>query len=236
MLVLIPLLPLLAGLSIVLSRNRISSRAAAATALGGAAGALLVSIVVARPFPAVRAVIGDPAVSLPLRAWLAAGPTDAAAGLQWQPWSLTAALVVTGLLLVVHGWVDGSTRHSPAPEVARLHASLSLLGAGALLIAIAGGLPALIAGGQVGVLAAGLLATSSAIRTTTAGVAAVEWVREAWHAVDDVTLDGVVRSVAHVVLGWSAILRRAQSGSVRAYAASLLAGIVGILGYLLWRR
>jgi hypothetical protein len=33
----------------------------------------------------------------------------------------------------------------------------------------------------------------------------------------------------------SAALRHVQTGSVRAYAASLLFGVVAILGYYLWR-
>jgi hypothetical protein len=37
------------------------------------------------------------------------------------------------------------------------------------------------------------------------------------------------------VKGWSQLLRRLQTGSVRAYAASLFVGVVTILGYYLWR-
>ena len=47
--------------------------------------------------------------------------------------------------------------------------------------------------------------------------------------------DGSVNGVGGVVSGWSALLRRLQTGSVRGYAASLLAGVVLILGYYLWR-
>ena len=41
--------------------------------------------------------------------------------------------------------------------------------------------------------------------------------------------------VATIVDGWSSLLRRLQSGSVRAYAGSLFIGVVLILGYYLWR-
>jgi hypothetical protein len=37
------------------------------------------------------------------------------------------------------------------------------------------------------------------------------------------------------VRGWSELLRRLQTGSVRAYAASLLFGVVTLIGYYLWK-
>ncbi len=48
-------------------------------------------------------------------------------------------------------------------------------------------------------------------------------------------IDGTVNGVGLVVRGWSAVLRRLQTGSVRAYAMSLFAGTVVIVGYYLWR-
>ena len=48
-------------------------------------------------------------------------------------------------------------------------------------------------------------------------------------------IDGTVNGVGLVVRGWSAVLRRLQTGSVRAYAMSLFVGVVTILGYYLWR-
>jgi NADH-quinone oxidoreductase subunit L len=48
-------------------------------------------------------------------------------------------------------------------------------------------------------------------------------------------IDGAVNGVAMIVDGWSSLLRRLQSGSVRAYAGSLFIGVVLILGYYLWR-
>ena len=41
--------------------------------------------------------------------------------------------------------------------------------------------------------------------------------------------------VGLVVRGWSAVLRRLQTGSVRAYAMSFFLGVVAIVGYYLWR-
>jgi hypothetical protein len=37
------------------------------------------------------------------------------------------------------------------------------------------------------------------------------------------------------VRGWSAALRRLQTGSIRAYAMSFFIGIVFIVGYYLWK-
>ncbi|HEY2905325.1 MAG TPA: NADH-quinone oxidoreductase subunit L [Vicinamibacterales bacterium] len=56
-----------------------------------------------------------------------------------------------------------------------------------------------------------------------------------WQIVDVKLIDGAVNGVADTVGGGSAILRRLQTGSVRAYAASLFAGVVLILGFYLWR-
>jgi NADH-quinone oxidoreductase subunit L len=56
-----------------------------------------------------------------------------------------------------------------------------------------------------------------------------------WRGVDAGIIDGAVNGVGLVVRGWSAVLRRVQTGSVRAYAMSLFLGVVTILGYYLWR-
>ena len=56
-----------------------------------------------------------------------------------------------------------------------------------------------------------------------------------WRGVDAGLIDGTVNAVGLVVRGWSAVLRRLQTGSVRAYAMSLFLGVVAILGYYLWR-
>jgi NADH-quinone oxidoreductase subunit L len=56
-----------------------------------------------------------------------------------------------------------------------------------------------------------------------------------WKVVDVRVIDGAVNGAAESVGGASELLRRLQSGSVRAYAASLLFGVVAIVGYYLWR-
>jgi NADH-quinone oxidoreductase subunit L len=56
-----------------------------------------------------------------------------------------------------------------------------------------------------------------------------------WKIVDVRVIDGAVNGVAETVSAGSELLRKIQSGSVRAYAASLLLGVVMILGYYLWR-
>ncbi len=56
-----------------------------------------------------------------------------------------------------------------------------------------------------------------------------------WKVVDVRVIDGTVNGVAETVSGSSELLRRLQTGSVRAYAASLFFGVVLILGYYLWR-
>jgi NADH-quinone oxidoreductase subunit L len=55
-----------------------------------------------------------------------------------------------------------------------------------------------------------------------------------WRGVDAGLIDGTVNAVGLVVRGWSAVLRRLQTGSVRAYAMSLFVGVVAIVGYYLW--
>jgi NADH-quinone oxidoreductase subunit L len=56
-----------------------------------------------------------------------------------------------------------------------------------------------------------------------------------WRGVDAGAIDGTVNGVGLVVRGWSAVLRRLQTGSVRAYAMSFFVGVVVIVGYYLWR-
>ena len=56
-----------------------------------------------------------------------------------------------------------------------------------------------------------------------------------WRGMDAGVIDGTVNAVGLVVRGWSAVLRRLQTGSVRAYAMSFFLGVVTILGYYLWR-
>jgi NADH-quinone oxidoreductase subunit L len=56
-----------------------------------------------------------------------------------------------------------------------------------------------------------------------------------WRGVDAGLIDGTVNGVGLVVRGWSAVLRRLQTGSVRAYAMSTFLGVIVIVGYYLWR-
>ena len=56
-----------------------------------------------------------------------------------------------------------------------------------------------------------------------------------WKRLDARVIDGAVNGVAETVGGMSELLRRLQTGSVRAYAASVFVGVVCILGYYLWR-
>ena len=56
-----------------------------------------------------------------------------------------------------------------------------------------------------------------------------------WKIVDVRFIDAAVNGVGSVVAGVSGGLRKVQTGSVRAYAASVFVGVVLILGYYLWR-
>jgi NADH-quinone oxidoreductase subunit L len=56
-----------------------------------------------------------------------------------------------------------------------------------------------------------------------------------WKTLDVRVIDGAVNGMGAAVQGGSEGLRRLQTGSVRAYAASLLLGTVAMLGYYLWR-
>src|SRR5439155_3459060 len=56
-----------------------------------------------------------------------------------------------------------------------------------------------------------------------------------WKGVDVRVIDGAVNGVGDTVTGGSAVLRRLQTGSVRAYAGWLFLGVVFVLGYYVWR-
>ncbi|MEO5821525.1 MAG: hypothetical protein ABIT71_13550, partial [Vicinamibacteraceae bacterium] len=54
-----------------------------------------------------------------------------------------------------------------------------------------------------------------------------------WKVVDIWIIDGIVNGVGVFVRGSAALIRMAQTGSVRTYAASLVLGVVLVLGYYL---
>ena len=56
-----------------------------------------------------------------------------------------------------------------------------------------------------------------------------------WRGFDVRVIDGAVNGTGALVSGGSAVLRRLQTGSVRAYAGSLFVGVVLVLGYYIWR-
>ncbi len=56
-----------------------------------------------------------------------------------------------------------------------------------------------------------------------------------WKGVDATIIDGAVNGAGVTVKGLSGRLRLLQTGSIRAYAASLMIGAVVILAYFLWR-
>ena len=59
--------------------------------------------------------------------------------------------------------------------------------------------------------------------------------RALWRVVDAGLIDGAVNGAGSFVNGAGAILRRLQTGSMRAYALSVFVGVVLILGYYVWR-
>ena len=56
-----------------------------------------------------------------------------------------------------------------------------------------------------------------------------------WKGADAGLIDGTVNGVGALVRGTSGGIRRVQTGSIRAYAASLFVGVVLILAYYLLR-
>ena len=55
-----------------------------------------------------------------------------------------------------------------------------------------------------------------------------------WRGFDVQVVDGAVNGTAAIVAGGAWMLRQLQTGSVRAYAGSIILGVVLILGYYLW--
>jgi NADH-quinone oxidoreductase subunit L len=55
-----------------------------------------------------------------------------------------------------------------------------------------------------------------------------------WKGLDVRVIDGAVNGVGAGVFGAGSLLRRLQTGSVRAYGAGLMLGVVLVVGYYLW--
>ena len=55
-----------------------------------------------------------------------------------------------------------------------------------------------------------------------------------WKVADATVIDGAVNGAGWVVNTSAGLLRRLQTGSVRVYAASILLGVVMVLGYYIW--
>jgi len=55
-----------------------------------------------------------------------------------------------------------------------------------------------------------------------------------WKVADATIIDGAVNGAGWVVNTSAGLLRRLQTGSVRVYAASILLGVVTVLGYYIW--
>ena len=56
-----------------------------------------------------------------------------------------------------------------------------------------------------------------------------------WRTVDAGVIDGAVNGTGAVVRGGASLLRLLQTGSVRAYAASVFIGVLCVLAYYLVR-
>jgi NADH-quinone oxidoreductase subunit L len=56
-----------------------------------------------------------------------------------------------------------------------------------------------------------------------------------WKIIDAEIIDGAVNGAGSFVSLGAGLLRRLQTGSVRVYAASLMLGVVTVLGYYVWR-
>ena len=56
-----------------------------------------------------------------------------------------------------------------------------------------------------------------------------------WKGLDTTVIDGAVNGVGTIVGETGAVARHLQTGSMRAYALSVLLGAVVMVGYYLWR-
>jgi NADH-quinone oxidoreductase subunit L len=56
-----------------------------------------------------------------------------------------------------------------------------------------------------------------------------------WKIFDVLVIDGIANGVAYLIGDMSALLRRSQSGQLRAYLAVFVAGVIAVIGYLMVR-
>jgi NADH-quinone oxidoreductase subunit L len=56
-----------------------------------------------------------------------------------------------------------------------------------------------------------------------------------WKGFDDLVVDGAVNGVGHLVVGWSGVLRKIQTGFVQSYAFSMVIGGVIVVAYYVFR-
>ncbi|HEV3217864.1 MAG TPA: NADH-quinone oxidoreductase subunit L [Vicinamibacterales bacterium] len=56
-----------------------------------------------------------------------------------------------------------------------------------------------------------------------------------WRGLDVTVIDGAVNGIGAIVVETGGSVRKVQTGSMRAYAVSVLVGVVTILGYYVWR-
>jgi NADH-quinone oxidoreductase subunit L len=56
-----------------------------------------------------------------------------------------------------------------------------------------------------------------------------------WRGLDVTVIDGAVNGIGTIVVETGGAIRKVQTGSMRAYAVSILIGVVTIIGYYVWR-
>jgi len=187
-----------------------------------------------------------------------AGHPDHQSHLHDAPPAMALALIVLAIGSVAAGWIGlgGRFEHFLEPSFAPQPGEASVDGAGALtlmfvstLVAVGGILFAIYYFLKDRAAADRLAGRFAGVYRTLLNKYYVDEVYDAaivqpirivseqalWKGVDARVIDGTVNGVGETVSGVSRWLRLVQTGSVRTYAASLLLGVVLILGYYLWR-
>ena len=59
--------------------------------------------------------------------------------------------------------------------------------------------------------------------------------RVLWRGVDATLVDGAVNGTGRLIEEGGSLLRRLQAGTIRSYAASIVVGVILVIGYYLWR-